>query len=76
MMKMAALLPKGLSVGVEVSSDVSTPAAIVDDATAVETSSKRRVVCRDVACPFCTAAPCGLCGNCKFPDRKNKCIKR
>lgn len=45
------------------------------EAASVETG-RRRVVCRSAACPYCTAAPCGQCGNCKFPDRKNKCIKR
>lgn len=34
------------------------------------------MVCRNSECKYCTAVPCGACGNCLHPDRKNKCTKR
>ena len=40
------------------------------------TNCRKSVLCRDLKCPFCTAKPCGVCGNCLHPERKNKCVER
>ena len=37
---------------------------------------RRNVVCKVLHCTKCSAKPCGVCGNCKYPSRKKKCILR
>ena len=37
---------------------------------------RRRLVCGNFMCPYCTAKPCGDCRRCLRPSSKNKCIRR
>jgi hypothetical protein len=33
-------------------------------------------VCKAKNCSYCTSPNCGACGNCLYPERRNKCIRR
>jgi len=37
---------------------------------------RRKRICKQDNCPYCSAPPCGVCSQCRNPARKNRCLHR
>jgi hypothetical protein len=37
---------------------------------------RRKRVCKNTNCAFCSSPPCGACESCMHPERRQKCVRR
>jgi hypothetical protein len=55
---------------------VDMPDVLQMDPAGTTPKVKKQKRCLDPECPYCGAEPCGVCGPCRHPNQKSKCIRR
>lgn len=69
----AILTPQQLQ---QVLSQQQAQSAQTIDQEVVQQQRQNGRVCKKKSCCYCNSTPCGTCGNCLNPSRKNKCLRR